>query len=40
MTRDKQHLIEYLAHITHAIGRINEYVDDIDEITFLNVILR
>lgn len=35
MTRDQQHLIDYLAHITHAISRINEYVDDIDEISFL-----
>jgi uncharacterized protein with HEPN domain len=36
MTRDRQHLIEYLAHITHAISRINEYVDDMDELVFLN----
>jgi uncharacterized protein with HEPN domain len=36
MTRDKQHLMDYLAHITQAINRINEYVEDIDEVSFLN----
>jgi uncharacterized protein with HEPN domain len=36
MIRDQQHLVEYLAHITQAINRINEYVDDMDEIAFLN----
>ncbi|MET0356671.1 MAG: DUF86 domain-containing protein [Cellvibrio sp.] len=35
MTRDKQHLKDYLNHITQAISRINEYVDDIDEVSFL-----
>jgi uncharacterized protein with HEPN domain len=36
MTRDQRHLVEYLAHITHAINRINEYVDDMDEVAFLS----
>ncbi|RZA06930.1 MAG: DUF86 domain-containing protein [Moraxellaceae bacterium] len=36
MTRDRQHLSDYLAHITQAINRINEYVDDMDEISFLS----
>lgn len=36
MTRDRQHLVDYLAHIIQAINRINEYVDDMDEISFLN----
>lgn len=36
MTRDRQHLVDYLAHITQAIDRINEYVSDIDELSFLN----
>jgi len=26
MTRDRQHLVDYLAHITQAINRINEYI--------------
>ena len=25
MTRDRQYLVDYLAHITNAISRINEY---------------
>lgn len=36
MTRDRQHLVDYLAHITKAISRINEYIEDVDEVSFLN----
>jgi uncharacterized protein with HEPN domain len=35
LTRDSQRLADYLAHILEAIQRIEEYVSDMDEITFL-----
>lgn len=35
MTRDLQRLDDYLAHILEAIDRIEEYVSDMDEMTFL-----
>jgi uncharacterized protein with HEPN domain len=35
MTRDPQRLSDYLAHILEAIERIEEYVSDMDEMTFL-----
>jgi uncharacterized protein with HEPN domain len=36
MTRDPQRLADYLAHIMDAIERIDEYVSDMDEVTFLH----
>jgi uncharacterized protein with HEPN domain len=36
MTRDAQRLTDYLSHIIEAIERIEEYVLDMDEISFLN----
>ena len=36
MTRDQQRLVDYLAHITEAIKRIDRYTADMDEVTFLN----
>jgi uncharacterized protein with HEPN domain len=35
MTSDAQRLGDYLAHILEAIERIEEYVSDMDELTFL-----
>lgn len=35
MSRDKQRLQDYLSHIIEAIGRIQHYTEDIDEIGFL-----
>jgi uncharacterized protein with HEPN domain len=35
MTRDRQHLIDYLSHIQEAIERIHRYVENVDEATFL-----
>ena len=35
MTRDQQRLADYLAHICEAIERIEAYVADMDELTFL-----
>jgi uncharacterized protein with HEPN domain len=35
MTNDPLRLADYLAHILEAIERIEEYVSDMDEITFL-----
>jgi uncharacterized protein with HEPN domain len=35
MTSDAQRLDDYLAHILEAIERIEEYVSDMDELTFL-----
>ena len=35
MIRDPQRLSDYLAHILEAIERIEEYVSDMDEVTFL-----
>ena len=36
MTRDQQRLVDYLAHITEAIERIERYTEDMDEVTFLS----
>lgn len=35
MSRDKQRLPDYLAHILQAIARIRHYTEDMDEVTFL-----
>ena len=35
MTRDKQRLADYLAHIPEAIARIERYTEDMDELAFL-----
>ena len=35
MTRDPQRLADYLAHVIEAIERIEHYVCDMDEMTFL-----
>ena len=35
MSRDQQRLYDYLNHILDAITRIERYVDDIDELEFL-----
>ena len=35
MTRDQQRLADYLGHIVEAIERIEAYVADLDELTFL-----
>jgi len=31
MSWDEQRLLDYLEHILQAIGRINRYIDDMDE---------
>ena len=36
MSRDPQRLPDYLGHILEAIERIQHYVDDMDEVGFLN----
>jgi uncharacterized protein with HEPN domain len=36
MSRDEQRLLDYLAHILEAIERIGGYIEDMDEIAFLN----
>lgn len=36
MTRDPQRLADYLTHILESIERIQEYVLNMDEMTFLN----
>ncbi len=36
MSKDKQRLIDYLKHILEAIARIQRYIEDIDEIAFLD----
>lgn len=36
MSRDRQRLIDYLAHMLEAIERINRYTEDIDELAFLH----
>lgn len=36
MSKDKQRLFDYLQHILAAITRIQDYTDDLDEVTFLN----
>lgn len=35
MSKDRQRLIDYLAHILEAIERIDRYTEDIDEVAFL-----
>lgn len=35
MSRDKQRLADYLAHILDAIERIHRYTEDMTELTFL-----
>jgi hypothetical protein len=40
MSRNALALIDYLGHILEAIERIQEYVDDIDEVSFLSNRLR
>ena len=35
MSRDPQRLLDYLGHITQAITRIDGYVDDMNEVGFL-----
>lgn len=35
MSRDPQRLPDYLGHILEAIERIQQYVDDMDEVGFL-----
>ena len=36
MTREQQRLPDYLAHILEAIGRIDRYTGDMDEVAFMN----
>lgn len=36
MTTDQQRLVDYLTYILVAIERIESYVSDMDELTFLN----
>jgi len=36
MSRDQQRLRDYLSHILEAIARIERYVEDIDELGFMN----
>lgn len=36
MSRDKQRLVDYLAHILEAIERIDRYTHDMDEVAFLS----
>ena len=36
MSRDQQRLFDYLQHILEAINRIHSYIEDIDEVSFLN----
>jgi uncharacterized protein with HEPN domain len=35
MSRDRQRLLDYLAHILEAITRIGRYTEDLDEVAFL-----
>jgi uncharacterized protein with HEPN domain len=35
MSRDQQRLLDYLQHILTAITRIQHYIEDIDEPSFL-----
>ncbi len=35
MSRDQQRLKAYLEHIIEAIGRIEQYIEDIDELEFI-----
>ena len=36
MSKDRQRLFDYLQHILEAINRIQRYIEDIDEVSFLN----
>jgi uncharacterized protein with HEPN domain len=36
MSRDQQRLFDYLQHILEAINRIQRYIEDIDEVSFLS----
>ena len=36
MSRDKKRLRDYLNHILEAIARIERYVEDINELEFVN----
>lgn len=36
MSKDKQRLIDYLAHILEAIERIDRYTEEVDELAFLH----
>lgn len=36
MNQDQQRLLDYLQHILEAINRIQRYIEDIDEISFLD----
>ena len=36
MSRDQQRLGGYLNHIVEAIARIEQYIEDIDELEFIN----
>ena len=35
MSKDKQRLIDYLEHILQAISRVERYIEEIDEVAFL-----
>ena len=35
MSKDKQRLVDYLAHMLQAIERITRYTEELDEVTFL-----
>ncbi len=35
MSKDRQRLIDYLAHILDAIERIDRYTENMDEVAFL-----
>ena len=35
MSKDQQRLIDYLQHIVEACSRIQDYIEDIDEVSFL-----
>jgi uncharacterized protein with HEPN domain len=35
MSKDKQRLMQYLAHMLQAIERISRYTDELDEVAFL-----
>ena len=35
MSKDQQRLIDYLKHILEACSRIQDYIEDIDEVSFL-----
>src|ERR1700740_169425 len=35
MSKDRQRLIDYLAHMLQAIERVNRYTEELDEVVFL-----